>query len=172
LRDATAGQNVLPALCVLVLPVLVSVLTPLFDNKARSATSSHAREHSATNVPGQNMTQAQHEQKPTGPLSALSAATTESAPNSSTFTPAQHLAKELGKSNVGGVGRVESQRLQRRLEMFYKRVNPEHLGQVPAIVKVFEGECAITHPLLSQSHVHRVMQREEERESVRESVCV
>jgi hypothetical protein len=111
--------------------------------------------------------QAQHEQKPTEPLSALSAATTASAPNSSTLMPVQHLTMGLGKANVGG---VETQRLHRRLEMFYKRVKPEHLGQVPAIVKIFERKFAITHPLLSHSRVHRVMQRERERERERENI--
>jgi hypothetical protein len=55
--------------------------------------------------------------------------------------------------------KVQSQRLHQRLSMFYESVNPDRLGNVSAIVKLFEGKNAISHPLTSDSRVHRVNQQ-------------
>lgn len=51
------------------------------------------------------------------------------------------------------------QGLHNRLSIFYESVNPDHLGNVSAIVKLFEGKSAIFHPLTSDSRVHLVNQQ-------------
>lgn len=39
--------------------------------------------------------------------------------------------------------KVQSQRLHHRLSRFYESMNPDRLGNVPAIVKLFEGKSAV-----------------------------